>query len=309
MSDVLWRTLAPAKINLFLHVGPARPDGRHELDSLVVFAGIDAADRLEVRLSEETDLEVSGPFADGVGLLDHNLVLGAYRRLRSQVRIDPERDSALHFHLEKHLPVAAGLGGGSADAAAALRLMTEEIYDLPARVATDLAPQLGGDVLACVWNVPVMMRGDGDRVSPIAHPGLGKLFSRPEGGLPAVLVNPGLACPTGAVFDRYDAQDGGADFRQLTLPDMFTADDLIVWLARRTRNDLETAAIDLVPEIGVLLDRLTELPNVRMARMSGSGATCFALFDTMDQSTEAEATLSAERPDWWVRATRLGDGA
>ena len=307
MSDVLWRTLAPAKINLFLHVGPVRRDGRHELDSLVVFAGAEAADRLEVRLSEDTDLEVSGPFAGGVGLLDHNLVLGAYRRLRSQVRIDPKRVSALHFHLEKHLPVA--LGGGSADAAAALRLMTEEIYDLPARVATDLAPQLGGDVLACVWNVPVMMRGDGDRVSPIANPGLGKLFARPDGGLPAVLVNPALACPTGAVFDRFDARGGGGDFRQLTLPDMFTADDLIVWLARRTRNDLETAAIELVPEIGELLDRLTGLPQVRIARMSGSGATCFALFDTMDQATEAEAALAAERPDWWVRATRLGDGA
>ena len=309
MPEVFWRTLAPAKINLFLHVGPARRDGRHELDSLVVFAGPEAADRLEVRLGEDADLEVSGPFAGGVGLLDHNLVLGAYKRLRSQVRIDPQRDSALHFHLEKHLPVAAGLGGGSADAAAALRLMTEEIYDLPARVATDLAPQLGGDVLACVWNVPVMMRGDGDRVSPIANPGLGKLFARPEGGLPAVLVNPGFSCPTGAVFERFDMLGGGSDFRQLTLPDLYTADELIVWLARRTHNDLEAAAIERVPEIGALLDRLTALPNVQLARMSGSGATCFALFDTMDQATEAEAVLAAERPDWWVRSTRLGDGA
>lgn len=309
MSERVRRALASAKINLFLHVGPAREDGRHLLDSLVVFAGPEAADTLTATPSPTHGLDVTGPYAEMAGSPDDNLVLKAYRRLRALVRIAPEHDTPLHFQLEKHIPAAAGLGGGSADAAAALRLMVDEVYDLPARVAMDLAPQLGGDVLACMWNVPVQMRGDGDRVSPLVQPGLGKIFARGGVGLPALLVNPGVACSTGEVFDRFDHLGAGTAFREISVPECDSADDLLSWLNRQTRNDLEAAAIDLVPAIGALLQRLGELPHVRMARMSGSGASCFALFDTLEQAHRAEAILTAERPDWWVRATRLGDGA
>lgn len=307
--DAPFRAFAPAKVNLFLHVGPPREDARHPLDSLVVFAGPEAADRLEARRSDRDRLDLDGPRADF--LLDEadNLVLRALSRLRGQTRIAPELDTPIAFTLTKLLPVAAGLGGGSADAAAALRLLTREIFDLPARVASDLAPQLGGDVLACVFNSPALMRGDGDVVRPLLQGPLLDLFDRRRGGgLPALLVNPGLACPTGPVFREYDRL-GPRPLVEAELPMLRTRLELFDWLAAETRNDLEAPAVALVPEIGTLLQRMARLKGARLVRMSGSGATCFALFHDMEGALQAQSELLREAPGWWIRATRLGEGA
>ena len=305
----LYTAVAPAKINLFLHVGPPRSDGRHPLDSLVVFAGPEAADRLTARRAARDDIEISGPFAAELEPASSNLVLDALARLRCQVRVRPERNSPVAFELHKTLPVAAGIGGGSADAAAALRLLTKEIFELPAYVATDIAPQLGGDVLACVYSAPALMRGDGDRVVPLLQGTLLDHFlSQRGGGLASLLVNPGIACPTGPVFRRYDEMSLPAPIGQVNPPRVRSQAELIEWLALETRNDLEAPAISLIPEIGFLLERLRDLRDVRLVRMSGSGATCFALFDHIDDALFAQAILMKEAPHWWVRATRLGEG-
>jgi 4-diphosphocytidyl-2-C-methyl-D-erythritol kinase len=304
-----FRAFAPAKVNLFLHVGPPRGDGRHPLDSLVVFAGAEAADRLSARRSDLDQLHIEGPGATGLEDEGTNLVSEALSRLRGQARINESLDSPVAFTLTKHLPVAAGLGGGSADAAAALRLLTREIFDLPARVASDIAPQLGGDVLACVFNAPALMRGDGDVVRPLLQGPLLDLFDRRRGGgLPALLVNPGLACPTGPVFREYDRR-GPRALVEAEPPMLRTRLELYEWLAAETRNDLEAPAVSLVPEIGALLDRMANLKGARLVRMSGSGATCFALFNEMEDALQAQSELLREAPEWWVRATRLGEGA
>ncbi len=282
---------APAKINLFLHVGAARADGYHELDSLVVFADRNAADRLDVRRSEKLVIDVTGEMAAGAGPDSDNLVLRAARALAPH--------TGLHFTLEKHLPAAAGIGGGSADAGAALRLVTE-LLSLPPENAQRVAPALGGDVLACLHAVALVMRGDGDRVTPLAT-------LLPQ--LPALIVNPGVPCPTGPVFQHFDAMGGGAGLAETQVPAGCNRNRLIDWLAASTRNDLQPPAIALVPQVAACLARLEELDGARLARMTGSGATCFALFETLDRAQAAGETLRRARPDWWVRATVLGEGA
>ncbi|MEO0466533.1 MAG: 4-(cytidine 5'-diphospho)-2-C-methyl-D-erythritol kinase [Pseudomonadota bacterium] len=302
------RAYAPAKVNLYLHVGPARKDGRHPLDSLVVFAGREAADRLELTVADDTGLDVEGPFAEEAGPIESNLVLEAYRRLCCQVRLPGDKARHLQFVLNKYLPAGAGIGGGSADAAAALRLMVLDHFKLSTRTMTDIAPQLGGDVLACVWNRPVLMRGDGDDVIPLDDP-KGILKRGPGSGLPAVLVNPGMFCPTGPVFRRFDEMDVARELDLQPLTEVPDEDALLSWLRRDTKNDLQAAACDLVPEIAFVLEQLEAQAGVRLARMSGSGATCFAVFDDMGFALESQARLSREHPDWWVRATLLGEGA
>lgn len=303
-----FKSYAPAKVNLYLHVGPPREDGRHPLDSLVVFAGREAADLLELSLGDETELTVDGPFAEEAGPVADNLVLQAYNRLRAQVRLPCDKAQGLHFLLRKCLPAGAGIGGGSADAAAALRLMVLNHFELPTRTMTDIAPQLGGDVLACVWNRPVLMRGDGDDVVPLDDP-KGVLQRDRGSGLPALLVNPGVFCPTGPVFERFDRLADGAPLTLQPITEVPEEDKLLAWLEADTRNDLEPAARDLVPEVGYVLASLEGEAGVRLARMSGSGATCFALFDDMGFALESQARLMREHPDWWVRATLLGQGA
>lgn len=283
--------LAPAKINLFLHVGPPRRDGRHDLDSLVVFAGPEASDRLVVRRAGERAITVRGPMAETAGPDRDNLVMRAASALAPQ--------AGLHFELEKHLPAAAGLGGGSADAGAALRLVTRLLALDPA-LARAVAPGLGGDVLACLHSTPLMMRGDGERVTRLGAP-------LPD--LPALIVNPGLPCPTGPVFQRFDAVGGRFGLAETNLPDAGDAAALTDWLAAETRNDLQGPAITLVPEIETCLASLAALPGVRLSRMTGSGATCFALFESLETARAAGKRLLEARPHWWVRATMLGKGA
>ncbi len=285
------KAMAAAKVNLFLHVGPVKPNGRHDLDSLVVFSDEHLCDYLEAEIAEGLSLEVTGPFAQDSGGLDDNLVLRAARALQAAAGTA----EGARLTLKKWLPVAAGIGGGSSDAAAALRMLTT-LWEIDPAHAVAVAPSLGGDVPVALAGVPSLMRGEGERVSPVPLP--------PR--IPALLVNPGVACPTGPVFRAFDAAGGGAGFAEIdTFPDFADRDDLTDWLGAQ-RNDLEAPAIAQVPEIGDVLTFLRAQRGVRLARMSGSGATCFALFDAISFAEMAHVILKAEKPHWWSAPCRLG---
>lgn len=282
---------APAKVNLFLHVGPVKPNGRHDLDSLVVFADARASDWLQAEPAAALSLEVAGPFGAAAGPDADNLVLRAAQALRAAGGVT----AGAKLRLEKWLPVAAGIGGGSSDAAAALRRLTA-MWGLDPALAGAAAPGLGGDVPVALAGVPARMRGEGERVDPMTLPGR----------LPALLVNPGAACPTGPVFRAYDAAGRGGDFREIDpWPEFDSLEALASWLAGQ-RNDLEAPAIGLVPEIGEVLDFLRAQPGVQLARMSGSGATCFALFDAMAFAERAAVVARETCPAWWTAACTLG---
>ena len=269
---------APAKINLHLHVVGRRSDGYHLLDSLVVFAGI--GDRLTVSPSDRLTLSVTGPFAAELAAVSDNLVLRAARTLAAQAGVQATGTLVL----EKNLPVASGIGGGSADAAAALRLLCR-FWGLDPGLPGQLAPGLGADVPVCVAGAPAMMSGIGEILAPA--PAL------PEVGI--VLVNPGVAVSTPSVFR---ARTG--DFSHPALfPDQGwqNAGSLVAAL-RATRNDLEPPARLLTPAIGDVLDALAAIPGCLLARMSGSGATCFGLFAAPQAAEAAARTIG--RDGWWV---------
>jgi 4-diphosphocytidyl-2-C-methyl-D-erythritol kinase len=285
---------APAKINLALHVTGRRDDGYHRLDTLVVH-GV-AADRLTARpypaatdgaASVAIDLAVDGPFATGLEAGPDNLVLRAARLLESEARRLGKPLAPLALGLDKRLPVASGIGGGSSDAAATLRLLNRLWrLDLPLSRLAELALPLGADLPMCVHGVPLRARGIGEVVEPLA--------ALPP--TPMVLVNPGVAVSTPAVFRALTRRDnpGLPD-----LPDRFRdPEHLVVWLAA-TRNDLEAAAIAVAPPIGEVLTRLRACPGCRLARMSGSGATCFAIFAEDEAAGVAAAAMP---PEWWAVA-------
>jgi 4-diphosphocytidyl-2-C-methyl-D-erythritol kinase len=285
------KAMAAAKVNLFLHVGPAKPNGRHDLDSLVVFSDDHLCDYLEAEPAEALTLEVSGRFAAEAGTLDDNLVLRAARALQ----VASGTGKGARLTLKKWLPVAAGIGGGSSDAAAALRLLTT-LWEIDPAHAAAVAPALGGDVPVALTGAASLMRGEGELVLPARIP------SR----LPALLVNPGAACPTGPVFRAFDETGGGGAFAEIDpFPDFSDRDQLTDWLLGQ-RNDLEAPAMALVPEIGEVLAFLRAQRGVRLARMSGSGATCFALFDAISFAEMAYIILKAEKPDWWAAPCHLG---
>jgi 4-diphosphocytidyl-2-C-methyl-D-erythritol kinase len=279
---------APAKVNLTLRVLGRRPDGYHELESLVAFA--DVGDALTFARDATLTLAVSGPTAPSAGAVADNLVLKAARALVDQV---PGLKLG-HFALSKRLPVAAGLGGGSADAAAALRLLAREngiALDDPRLMQA--ARATGADVPVCLDPRVRLMRGIGEVLStPLALP---RQF--------AVLVNPGVAVATREVFAalRVAPVDRAAPAE----PAPGTA-ALLAEIADG-RNDLEGPAIELEPAIAAVLAVLRNLPGCRLARMSGSGATCFGLFASSAAAAAAARTLRAGHPEWWVRATALGD--
>lgn len=284
---------APAKVNLYLHVGPPKPNGRHDLDSLVVFADERAADHLTAQAADTLSLEVTGPRADAAGSVEDNLVLKAARALQAA---SGTRQGA-RLTLQKRLPVAAGIGGGSSDAAMALRLLTE-LWGIDPAHAAAIAPGLGGDVPVALSGKPALMRGEGERVTPVS--------ALPP--LAAILINPGVACPTGPVFSAHDAAGGGAGFAEVDpLPAFDEAKALSRWLAQQ-RNDLEAPAIAMVPEIAETLAFLRAQPGLLLARMSGSGATCFALFEAIAFAERAMVVQrsDAARKHWWSAACRLG---
>jgi 4-diphosphocytidyl-2-C-methyl-D-erythritol kinase len=280
---------APAKINLTLRVLGRRADGYHELESLVVFA--DVADKLDLEPGEGATLEISGPFAKACGPRADNLVLKAVEALRHR----KGRLKAGHFILEKNLPVAAGIGGGSADAAAALRLLARANGMAPGDPRlSSAAIEVGADVSVCMDPKPRIMRGVGDLLSvPYALP-----------PLPALLVNPGVPLATRDVFKKFFGTPSNKKFIT-NVP--ITFDGMIGFL-NENGNDLGQAAIACAPVISEVLITLRALPGVQFERMSGSGPTCFALFRSPGEAQVAARRLSAERKEWWVRATMLGSG-
>jgi 4-diphosphocytidyl-2-C-methyl-D-erythritol kinase len=281
---------APAKVNLTLRVIGRRADGYHDIESLVVFAR--EGDSLSLAPGGDLALTVRGPTASSAGAEADNLVLKAARALAAQV--DGLRLGS--FALDKHLPVAAGLGGGSADAAAALRLLAQAN-----RLAGDprlfaAARATGADVPVCLEPRPRLMRGIGDVLTaPLALP-----------PLPAVLVNPGVAVATKDVFAALALAPGQARTTAHEPTVIPTQDRALLAFLAEQANDLEPAAISRQPMIADVLAALRARPGCRLARMSGSGATCFALFDSRDDATAAARALETAHPDWWVRATMLG---
>lgn len=270
------KEFAPAKVNLTLHITGKRSDGYHSLDSLVGFAaGI--GDQITVNKAPATALDVTGPFAAGVPTGPENLVLKAAALL----------DAPAHITLEKNLPPASGIGGGSADAAATLRALSR-LYDvaLP-RPAAVLA--LGADVPVCLHTGVVRMGGIGDNIKPAFGPLQ----------WPMVLVNPGVEVPTGAVFAGLRTTDNPPMPDELYDPAYFEFPE---WLGRQ-RNDLEAPARGQAPVIGAVIDEILSETGCRFARMSGSGATCFGLFDTTEQAAEAAVAITARRPTWWAKAS------
>jgi len=278
---------APAKINLTLRVLGRRADGYHQLESLVAFA--DLADALTLQPGGDAALDITGPFAAACGPLAGNLVLKAFAALRARV----EGLKTGRFLLEKNIPVAAGLGGGSADAAAALRLLARSNGLAPgdAQLAA-AALAIGADVPVCLEPHARIMRGVGEELSaPLDLPPLA-----------ALLVNPGVALATRDVFAKFAGDPAGKT--PLTgVPREPVA--LLEWLGQHG-NDLTPSAIACVPAIAGVLSAISALPGVRLARMSGSGPTCFALFTSPGEATAAAQRLKAERKDWWVAPATIG---
>lgn len=264
------REIAPAKLNLALHVRGRRPDGRHEIET--VFAFCTDGDFLTAEGDDQLSLAITGAFASTLGNEGDNLVIRAARALASAAGVS----TGAALTLDKRLPVASGIGGGSADAAAALRLLTS-LWQIDPRFASDVAPTLGSDVPACLLSLPAHGQGAGDRLTPIDLSDLA--------GTPVLLVNPRVALSTAEVFARWDGEDRGP---------------LGDW--RNGGNDLEAAAISLAPQIETVLAWLSLQRGASFARMSGSGATCFALFDGEDSRDEGAMAVPRE---WWHLATFL----
>jgi 4-diphosphocytidyl-2-C-methyl-D-erythritol kinase len=275
-----------AKINLTLRVLGRRADGYHELESLVAFA--DVADALTLEAGSADALETSGPFAGKSGPAGDNLVLKSLAELRR--RIHDLKGG--RFRLEKNLPVAAGIGGGSADAAAALRLLAKAngiALDDSRLMAAGQA--VGADVPVCMESRPRIMRGVGEVLSePLNLP-----------PIPAVLVNPGVALVTREVFAKFQGAQAGPD-----LADVPTKAGALIAMLKQQDNDLTVAATACAPVVGEVLAALRRAPGSALARMSGSGATCFALFASLEQAGAAAQWLAGERKNWWVQSTTIG---
>ena len=264
------REIAPAKLNLALHVRGALPDGRRAIETIFAFCA--DGDRLAAEPADGISLAASGQFAADLPAAEDNLVVRAAKALREAARVE----SGAAIRLDKRLPVASGIGGGSSDAGAALRLLTSLWHIDPAH-AEAVAPGLGSDVPACLLAMPARGEGAGDRLTPIDLPELA--------GAPLLLVNSRVALSTAEVFAGWDGVDHGP---------------LGDW--RDGRNDLEAPAIALVPQIETVLAFLGTRPGATFVRMSGAGATCFALFENEGARDHAAASVPRE---WWHLATSL----
>lgn len=278
---------APAKINLALHIVGQRVDGYHLLDSIVAFTI--RGDEIQVqknlhRAPDDHQLSITGPFSEGLEIGAENLVLKAVRLFGSDL-------PALDIKLTKNLPVASGIGGGSADAAATLKAVCE-LLDLPLPSDNQVL-SLGADVPVCMNTSAVRMRGIGEEISDM--PLLPRLF--------IVLVNPRVAVSTPAIFKALKTKNNPA-ITTYSADGWPNTSSFIQWL-KQNRNDLETTAIKLCPEIKECLDAMEALKDIQLHRMSGSGATCFGLFESEDAMHDAVAKLEADCPQWWVMAQPL----
>ena len=275
---------AHAKINLALHIIGRKPDGYHELDSIVAFA--DVADVLTITPATDVFISLSGPFANDLSPVGENIVLTAWRLLADYAQKKNTPFSPVKFQLEKNLPVAAGIGGGSADAAAALRgLIRYFKFSISSGDLDDLALRLGADVPICLLQKTSRMGGIGEIIESID-------IDLPSG---IILVNPRIPVPTSKVFESLNLQCGqssGTPINDLS--------DVHGW-----RNDLTEPAISIVPEIAGVLESLGTQENITCSRMSGSGATCFGLAKNSGQAKRAATNIKTRHPDWWVIATSL----
>jgi 4-diphosphocytidyl-2-C-methyl-D-erythritol kinase len=279
------RVHAPAKLNFFLHVDERRADGFHDLESLVAFT--EAGDLLTISPAENLILDVTGHFAGALsGTGDDNLVLRAARALGT--------DRGAHLTLQKNLPVASGIGGGSADAAAALRGLNA-FWELSLREEdlAEIGASLGSDIPACVLSRPLWMSGRGEVLRP--------LEVLPP--LQLVLVNPRVALSTTDVFSRLNTRTGLGAMSPPPAP-FETVWDVVGYL-RDACNDLEAAACSLAPVIEDVLEAIAHEPGCILSQMSGSGATCFGLFQEGPWASGAAERLALDRPQWWVRETRI----
>ncbi len=272
---------AYAKINLALHVRRRRADGYHDLESLFAFA--EDGDELSAAIAEDLTLLVDGPFAADLGNADDNLIMHAARAMRATFGVA----AGAALHLTKNLPIASGIGGGSADAAAALRLLSNLwAIDSNDPQITVIASQLGADVPACLVSQTLRGEAKGDHLALVDGSGLK--------GMPLLLVNPRVPLSTAAVFKAWDGVDHGA---------LDVGDPLAV--AQSGRNDLTDAAMAVVPQIADVLALLGALPGVKLARMSGSGATCFALFDVIASRDAGALAVRRELPNVWLMTSTL----
>ncbi|AKS47454.1 4-diphosphocytidyl-2-C-methyl-D-erythritol kinase [Octadecabacter temperatus] len=267
-----------AKINLSLHVTGLRADGYHLLDSLVMFTSL--GDTVHVAPAETLSLTIEGPFATDLDVDDNNLVLRAARSF------GVPNGAAITLH--KNLPVASGIGGGSADAAATLRALSR-LWDIPIPDAETILA-LGADVPVCMTSELTRMRGIGDELEKLG----------PAPMLDIVLVNPNVGVSTATVFNGLGSKSNASMSNDM--PDPFDIDEWIDWLARQ-RNDLQTPALAAAPVINDVLAALSAQRGCELARMSGSGATCFALFEDSDAQDAAVKALRLAHPEWWVAKT------
>jgi 4-diphosphocytidyl-2-C-methyl-D-erythritol kinase len=275
---------AHAKINLALHITGRRADGYHELDSIVAFAAV--ADVLTMAPADSLALDITGPFAGDLPRDGTNSVLSAWHLLDGFLTQTGAALAPVKFALEKNLPVASGLGGGSADAAAALRGLIRLFgLSVSEQDLNGLALQLGADVPVCLRRESSRMRGIGEIIEPIG-------LDIPSG---IVLVNPRIPAPTSTVFESLNLQRGQS----------FGAPIGNVYDIESWRNDLTAPAVTLVPEIADVIGSLIFQPDIACARMSGSGATCFGLFESLEDAQIAADAIAEKHPNWWVAATAL----
>lgn len=285
---------APAKLNLYLHLTGRRDDGYHLIDSLFAFA--DVGDEIEVAADPALSLVVEGPYAAAIdGSADDNLVLRAARALAALVRAQSGTTPGARIRLVKNLPVAAGIGGGSADAAAVLLALVELwSVDISEADLRALALGLGADVPACLAGKPVAVSGIGEVLqAAVALP-----------PVHALLANPNVPLATAPVFKAFAAAGSRFSAPAPLLDPPADAAALAAAMALRG-NDLEAPARTIVPEVGQVLTALGALPGALLARMSGSGATCFALFASAAEAASAAQALAQVHPDWWIRAAPL----
>ena len=289
--DVNSNGFAPAKINLTLHVGASINDGPyrgyHPVDSLVVFADIGDQVTYDADAGSvgEITLDISGPFSKGLMADDDNLVLKAARAFFTANELTPRGQ----FHLIKSLPLASGIGGGSADAAAALRLLAAW-FNVDKFAAGSLAARIGADVPVCYASKTAHMQGIGETVD--VKNGLG--------AVPALLVNPGFAVSTAEIFKTFDGQPSD------TLPQGQNWRGSLYDIAMAGGNDLQAIALSLQPEIDDVIKLISAQQGCRLARMSGSGATCFGLFETYKQAQIAMDRVKSYHPHYWCHAVMLG---
>ncbi len=273
---------ARPKVNLFLHVTGKRDDGYHLLESLVCFPK-SGGDALRVSAADDLVLTGSGPYSENMGESADNLVLRAAKLLQSEFDVS----KGAHIHLEKNLPVASGIGGGSSDAAAAMHLLNK-FWNIGASLDTlaRLGARLGADIPVCLHAETALMEGVGETVTPVGP--LPKIF--------ILLVNPGVSVATPTVFKAMKKIGGKRvlpDFKAMSSP-------VLLESLRVCSNDLEVGAIELVPEIGDVLQALNDCADTQVVRMSGSGATCFALFEAEATAVAADTQIREGHPDWWT---------